>query len=172
MLKQRLLNLRSHQSINFLRHDPIPIPNHLLQLLILGTRCIIPTSQVTALDPARCSPDLLAQIEHLLASVIAGCEEGTLADGRDPVLVPQEGEKFCVEGGFEMGDFERVVLGSVGAKVFDLIEWDALVLAAIVLLVLWRGVSLGVCAEGTDLDFARGYGTVGINNDSDEGVTK
>lgn len=54
-------------------------------------------------------------------------DQRTLAEGVDPVLVPQQTQEFCVQARLEDLHLQRVVLVCVNAKVFDLIERDVLI---------------------------------------------
>lgn len=70
-------------------------------------------------------------------------DERALAEGHDPVLVPQEVEELGVVRALEVRHLERVVGVGVHAKVFDLVDRDRLVLGRgrvrrRVALLLWR----------------------------------
>ncbi len=54
-------------------------------------------------------------------------EQGAGGEGVDPVLVPEQVEEMRVEGGFEVGDFQGVILPTVHPKVLNLLQGDGLV---------------------------------------------
>jgi hypothetical protein len=54
-------------------------------------------------------------------------DQRALAKGVNPVLVPQQTQEFCVQARLEDLHLQGIVLICVNAKVFDLIERDALI---------------------------------------------
>ncbi len=54
-------------------------------------------------------------------------DQWALTEGIDPILVPQQTKEFRVQARLEDLHLQRVVLICVNTKVFNLVEWDALV---------------------------------------------
>ena len=50
-----------------------------------------------------------------------------LTERIDPIFIPEESQQLIIEFGFENGNFNRIVSVGVYTKIFNLLQWDRLV---------------------------------------------
>ena len=71
--------------------------------------------------------EFTGEIRNLGSGVGAVGDEGGLTKGHNPVLIPEEIEKFGIQGGFEMFDFQGVIFVGVYTEIFNFRKGDGLV---------------------------------------------
>ena len=87
-IEQLRFYLSGQETRHFLAGNLIAVPNDLVEVRILSGCSWPRTAPSLGLDGFLRLPDLLAQIEHLLATVVSIGEERTLTDCGNPILIP------------------------------------------------------------------------------------
>ncbi|SRR5216684_2040155 len=87
-------------------------------------------------------------------------DQRALAKGVDPILVPQQAKEFRVQTRLEDLHIQRVVLICVNTKVFNLVEWNALIFRC---RCTRRRIPRRISAKGADVHSSSRDCTVGIN---------
>jgi hypothetical protein len=130
---------------------------------------------------ARCRRQLGREIGHLRSSIetvlrlvwngmATHREDKAVAQGRDPVFVPQEVQQLLIEPSLVDLDLERVVGIGVNAEILNLVHRNGLVRGGSGRrsVSLWsdgysHGAHLWIRAESADLNLAGGHGAVWID---------
>lgn len=87
-------------------------------------------------------------------------DQRALTKGVDPILVPQHTKELRVQARLEDLHVQRVVLICMNAKVFDLVEWDALIFRC---RCMGRRIPRRISAKGANVYSSSRYRTVGVD---------
>lgn len=87
-------------------------------------------------------------------------DQRALAKGVDPILVPQQTKELRVQARLEYLHVQRVILICVNAKIFNFVEWDALIFRR---RCIRRRIPRGISAKGANVYSSSRYRTIGVN---------
>jgi hypothetical protein len=87
-------------------------------------------------------------------------DERTLTEGINPILIPEHSQEVIIETRFKDLNVQLIVLICVNTEIFNLVQRNGLIFGCSG---TGRGVVFRISAEGPDIDFSSGNGTVWIN---------
>ena len=82
-------------------------------------------------------------------------------------MVPKTVQQTLVHAGLEISHIQGVILTGVYAKVFNFVQRNCLVF---ILTNIWRFEPLGICSEGSEVDFASRDCSDGVHHDGHKWV--
>jgi hypothetical protein len=96
-------------------------------------------------------------------------DKRTLAEGVDPILVPQKAQQLSIKTRCKDLDVQRVIQVCVHSEIFDLVQRDGLVLGGSG--IGWS-VIFWISTEGTNINFSGRDSTIGVNLSDHHGGEK